>query len=123
MALLKIKMYCRYLGNVQFFYGAMKSLLYLWNHIPCGLLPLQLYHGGRMKKHQFVKTDCNCRHRETVFKCKYCGEMEYASSEELRHLEELRAACTGGNAPEANPMEVITGRAGNGFDCLSPEYE
>lgn len=76
-----------------------------------------------MKKHQFVKADCECSRRATVFTCKHCGLMEYSSPEELRNMEALKAVCTGDSAPDADPVEAFKGKMGGTFDCLSPDYE
>lgn len=76
-----------------------------------------------MKKHQFVKVDCDCPHRETLFTCKHCGEMEYASPEQMRRLDAFHAACTGENAPSADLMEILGAQNGGAFDCLAQEQE
>lgn len=76
-----------------------------------------------MKKHQFVKADCNCQRRATFFTCKYCGTIEHCSSEEIRALDAYRATCTDHNAPDAPPAEVFKSKMGGGLDCLAPDYE
>ena len=76
-----------------------------------------------MKKHQFVKANCDCHHRVTVFTCKYCGEMEYASIDEIQHMGAIEATCTGEEAPIADPVEVFLQYKGGTFNCLSPDYD
>ncbi len=75
-----------------------------------------------VKKHQFVKADCACARRASVYTCKYCGTMEYSSLEELRQMQGMKAVCPGEGAPEALPMEVFKERMGGAFDCLAPDY-
>lgn len=76
-----------------------------------------------MKKHQFVKSDCNCMRKATYFTCKHCGTVEYCGLEEIRTLDAYRAACTGEGAPEATPAEAFKSKMGGGVDCLAPDYE
>jgi hypothetical protein len=76
-----------------------------------------------MKKHQFVKSDCNCPRRATFFKCKHCGSLEYCGIEEVRHLDAYRATCTHADAPEASPAESFKSKMGGTIDCLAPDYE
>ena len=76
-----------------------------------------------MKKHQFVKTDCNCPRRATYFTCKHCGVVEYCGKQEIQSLDMHRAACTGKDAPEATPSETFKSRLGGTIDCLAPDYE
>ena len=75
-----------------------------------------------MKKHEFVKMNCECTRRTSVYTCKHCGEMEYASPEQLRSLELLKAACTGSGAPEISALEALRGKLDGTFDCLSPDH-
>jgi len=76
-----------------------------------------------MKKHQYVKKDCNCRHRATKFVCKHCGAVEQCSYDEIRNLDSYRALCTGDDAPAAPPAEAFKAKIGGGFDCLAPDFE
>ena len=76
-----------------------------------------------MRKHQFVKEDCNCTRRATYFRCKCCGTMEYSSPKYLRVLNSAQAACSSPDAPEVPPVEVFRGMLGGTFDCLAPDFE
>ena len=76
-----------------------------------------------MQKHQFVKEDCNCSRKATYFRCKFCGDMEFKSSQELRFLNSAQAACSSPNAPTVPAHEVFKGLLGGTFDCLAPDYE
>ncbi len=76
-----------------------------------------------MKKHQFVKTDCNCAQRATYFTCKFCGTVEYCSQREIRALDALRAVCTSLEAPDVPPVEKFRTAMGGTFDCLAPDFE
>ena len=76
-----------------------------------------------MKKHQFVKAKCDCKHRATTFVCKHCGVMEYCGYDELRNLDVYRALCTGADAPLASPIETFKAKMGGGFDCLAPDFD
>ncbi|MDR2695299.1 MAG: hypothetical protein LBC79_02845 [Deltaproteobacteria bacterium] len=75
-----------------------------------------------MRKHQFVKEDCNCTRRATYFRCKFCGTMEYISAQELRALNSAQAECASPDAPAASPQEIFRGMLGGTFDCLAPDY-
>lgn len=79
--------------------------------------------GGRMRKHQFVKEDCNCVRKASYFRCKHCGAMEYKSLREIRALGSVQASCSCLEAPQVPPQEVFKGLMGGTFDCLSPDYE
>jgi len=76
-----------------------------------------------MKKHQFVKAKCDCKHRATNFVCKHCGAREHCSYDEIRNLDTYRALCTGADAPAASPAEAFKAKMGGGFDCLAPDYD
>jgi len=76
-----------------------------------------------MKKHQFVKEDCNCSRRATYFRCKFCGTVEYKSPQELRTLNSTQAACSSPDAPAVPPQEAFRGMLGGTFDCLAPDFE
>ena len=76
-----------------------------------------------MKKHQFVKEDCNCSRRATYFRCKFCGSMEYKSAHELQALNSVQAACSSPDAPEVPPQDAFKGMLGGTFDCLAPDFE
>ena len=76
-----------------------------------------------MKKHQCVKSDCNCVRRATYFKCKHCGTIEYCSQREIQTLDAHRATCTDPAAPEAPPTEKFKSMMGGTFDCLAPDFE
>ncbi len=76
-----------------------------------------------MRKHQFVKEDCNCARKATYFRCKYCGAMEYKSVREIRALPAVQASCFNQEAPQVPPQDVFKGLMGGTFDCLSPDYE
>ncbi len=75
-----------------------------------------------MKKHQYVKEDCNCSRRATYFRCKYCGEVEYKSQREVQRLNSTQAKCSSPDAPEAPPQEVFKGMLGGCFDCLASDF-
>ncbi len=75
-----------------------------------------------MRKHQFIKSDCKCERRATYFVCRHCGAVEYAATDELRHLELLRATCTSDEAPLVQPAEKFRASMGGAFDCLAPDY-
>lgn len=76
-----------------------------------------------MRKHQFVKADCNCPRRATYFTCRHCGDVEYGSREEIRRLSAHQATCTSPDAPEASPAETFKSRMGGTFDCLAPDWD
>lgn len=76
-----------------------------------------------MKKHQFVKTDCNCPKRATFFTCKHCGTVEFCGFDEVQHLDMYRATCLGDGAPEATPAEAFKSKMGGTVNCLAPDYE
>ena len=76
-----------------------------------------------MKKHQFVKIKCDCKHRATNFVCKHCGVMEFCSPDEVKTLDMYRALCTGAGAPEASPVETFKAKMGGTFDCLASDFE
>jgi len=76
-----------------------------------------------MKKHQFVKEDCNCSRRATYFRCKFCQSMEYKSPQEIRALNSAQATCPSPNALAVPAQEAFKGLLGGTFDCLAPDYE
>lgn len=76
-----------------------------------------------MRKHQFVKTNCNCLRNATYLKCKFCGTVEYCSTREIRALTMEQATCASPEAPEVPRSEVFKSKLGGTFDCLSPDYE
>ncbi|ADP86027.1 hypothetical protein [Nitratidesulfovibrio vulgaris] len=76
-----------------------------------------------MRKHAFVKVDCNCLRRATNFKCKHCGVMEYRSEREIRNLPLSLARCEDAGAPAPSPEEKLRGMFGGGFDCLATGEE
>lgn len=76
-----------------------------------------------MRKHQFVKTNCNCLRNATYLKCKFCGTMEYCSPLEVRFLTEEQADCPSPDAPEVSKVDAFKGKLGGTFDCLSSDYE
>jgi len=76
-----------------------------------------------VRKHQFVKTDCNCTRKATHFECKFCGTREYRSAHELTRLTRAQAECESRNAPDAPPKEAFKAALGGTFDCLSPDFE
>ncbi|MBG0775216.1 MAG: hypothetical protein H0S85_02115 [Desulfovibrionaceae bacterium] len=76
-----------------------------------------------MRKHQFVKTDCECLKRATRFVCKHCGVMEYRSARELKALSAVQAACDHPDAPAVPPREAMRARFGGTIDCLAPDWE
>ncbi|MDL2207587.1 hypothetical protein LJB82_02565 [Desulfovibrio sp. OttesenSCG-928-M16] len=75
-----------------------------------------------MKKHQFVKHDCNCPRRATYFVCKHCGEVEHGSPEDMRCMDAYHATCISAEAPNALPGEVFKSKMGGYIDCLAPDY-
>ena len=75
-----------------------------------------------MRKHKYIKSDCNCERRATYFTCRHCGAVEYAGTDELRHMETLRATCTSLEAPVVQPAEKFRSGMGGSFDCLAPDY-
>lgn len=75
-----------------------------------------------MRKHQYVKNDCQCERRATYFTCRHCGAVEYAAPDELRHLDTLRATCTSPEAPLVPPTEKFSASLGGTFDCLAPDW-
>lgn len=76
-----------------------------------------------MKKHQFVKADCNCLRRATYFTCKYCGTVEYCSLQEIKTLNLYRATCKSDKAPDASHAEEFKSKFGGTIDCLAPDFE
>lgn len=76
-----------------------------------------------MRKHQFVKDNCNCTRNATFFRCKFCREVEYKSAKELRRLSTAQATCASLDAPEVSQKEVFMGLIGGTFDCLAPDFE
>lgn len=76
-----------------------------------------------MRKHQFVKTDCNCLRKATYLKCKHCGAMEYGSPQEVRMFSLEQATCSSPEAPEVPKVEVFKCKMGATLDCLAPDYE
>jgi hypothetical protein len=76
-----------------------------------------------MKKHQFVKTDCDCQRRATRYVCKHCGTYEYKSSGEIRKLSLVQAECTHPEAPAIPAAEKFRSRMGGAVDCLAPDYD
>lgn len=76
-----------------------------------------------MKKHQFIKTDCNCPRRATYFTCRHCGVIEHGSIDEIRGMSAMRAVCTGEDAPDASPVESFKSKMGGVVDCLAPDYD
>lgn len=76
-----------------------------------------------MRKHQFIKSDCNCPRRATYFTCRHCGAVEYGGKDEIRRLPAHQATCTSSEAPEAAPAEVFKSRIGGTFDCLAPDWD
>jgi len=76
-----------------------------------------------MKKHQFVKEDCNCSRRATYFRCKFCQSVEYKSPQELRTLNSAQAACSSPDAPDVPAQEAFKGMLGGTFDCLASDFE
>lgn len=75
-----------------------------------------------MKKHQFVKNNCNCDKRASYYSCIHCAAMEYASPDELMHLDIYRATCPAVGAPLVEPAEKFKASMGGTFDCLSPDF-
>lgn len=75
-----------------------------------------------MKKHQFVKQDCNCLKRATYFTCKHCGTIEYCGIDEIRTLPGNRAACSSQMAPDVPHAESFKCKLGGTLDCLAPDY-
>jgi len=76
-----------------------------------------------MKKHQFVKGDCNCPRTATFFRCKFCQELEYKSAREIQRLNATQAECSSPDAPEVPAHEAFLGQIGATFDCLAPDFE
>lgn len=76
-----------------------------------------------MRKHQFVKTNCNCLRNATYLKCKFCGAMEYCGPDEVRELTVEQAECSSSLAPEVSKVDLFKSKLGGTFDCLSPDYE
>ncbi len=76
-----------------------------------------------MKKHQFVKVDCNCARRATNFRCKHCGVMEYCGAREIQALDSHRASCGSPDAPDIPPAEKFRAMMGGAIDCLAPDFE
>lgn len=74
-----------------------------------------------LRKHQFIKEDCNCGKRATIWICKHCGTREYRSMQEIRRLHSHQAECTHPDAPPVPPDERFKGFLGGTFDCLAPE--
>lgn len=74
-----------------------------------------------MRKHAFVKVDCNCLRNATNFKCRHCGVMEYRSEREMRRLPLALARCESDDAPAPTPEEKLRGLFGGVFDCLVTE--
>ncbi len=74
-----------------------------------------------MRKHQYVKEDCNCSRKATYYRCKFCGELEYKSPRELQRLNSTQASCSSPNAPEVPAHESFKGMLGGTFDCLAQE--
>ena len=74
-----------------------------------------------MRKHQFVKNDCNCDKRATYYTCVHCGGMEYAGQEEITSLDVFRATCSSPDAPMVQPAEKFKASMGGAFNCLAPE--
>ena len=79
--------------------------------------------GNVMKKHQFVKEDCNCSRKATYFRCKFCHSLEYKSPQEIRTLNSTQATCTSPEALAVPPHEAFKGLLGGTFDCLAPDFE
>lgn len=76
-----------------------------------------------MRKHQFVKTNCNCLRNATYLTCKHCGAIEYCSIREVRALTAEQAACSSLDAPEVSSVDAFKCKLGGTLDCLSPDYE
>ena len=76
-----------------------------------------------MRKHQFVKEDCNCSRKATYFRCKFCHSLEYKSQRELQVLNSTQAACPSPDAPSVPPKKAFMGLLGGTFDCLAPDFE
>lgn len=76
-----------------------------------------------MRKHQFVKQDCNCLRKATYFTCKHCGAVEYCSLDEVRALHADRATCMSENAPSVPPADAFRSKLGGCIDCLAPDYD
>ena len=74
-----------------------------------------------MRKHQFVKADCNCDKRATYYTCAHCGGMEFAGQAEIETLDVFRATCSSPQAPMVSPTEKFKGGMGGTFNCLAPE--
>lgn len=76
-----------------------------------------------MRKHQFVKVNCNCLRRATHFKCKHCGTMEYKSQAEVQALPLTQAECDSPAAPNPTAQEKFKSMLGGAFDCLAMDFE
>ena len=76
-----------------------------------------------MRKHQFVKTNCNCLRKATYLTCKFCGTVEYCSFKEAQALSLEQATCESPNAPEVPNAVYFKARMGGSLDCLAPDYE
>lgn len=74
-----------------------------------------------MRKHQFIKQDCNCTKRATIWVCKFCETKEYRGLQEIRRLPPHQAECSHEDAPQVSPDERFKGLLGGTFDCLAPE--
>jgi hypothetical protein len=75
-----------------------------------------------LRKHQFVKTDCNCLRKATYLTCKFCGTVEYCGLKEARSLVRELAECPSPNAPELPSVEFFKVRMGATVNCLAPDY-
>lgn len=75
-----------------------------------------------MRKHQFVKVDCQCMRRATHLKCKHCGAMEYRSLDEARRMTVGQAECPAPEAPEVPAQERFRAVMGGAIDCLAPDH-
>ena len=76
-----------------------------------------------MRKHEFVKTNCNCLRNATYFKCKYCGAIEYCGIKEIRALTAEQASCPSPDAPEVPKVDGFKCKMGGTLDCLAPDYD
>ena len=76
-----------------------------------------------MRKHQFVKTNCNCLRNATYLTCKHCGTIEYCSIREVRMLSGEQAECSSPDAPEVSRGDAFKCKMGGTLDCLAPDYE
>lgn len=75
-----------------------------------------------MKKHQYIKKDCNCSRRATFFECRHCGLVEHSSVDDIRQMDVYHAVCTSADAPDASPTEIFKSKMGGLIDCLAPDY-